>query len=191
MEEIYKFKLNREKLEPLFDDFLEKINCDRYGYHFNDFGYENDVFAIRPYDYNGDCTCGFFDKEDEFYETHDHAPDCFTSVFRNEVKINDAEFDINKQKEIIKKICKQFNIPFPRNGWLLICTCGFDKLEDKFYDENYHAPDCELMQPNFWYKPSDLKIKWYKYPLRGAYANKKITVERFRKILKECIESYR
>ena len=32
--------------------------------------------------------------------------------------------------------------------------------------------DFEIEKPNFFYKPTDLKISWYKYPMRDSYSNK-------------------
>ena len=43
--------------------------------------------------------------------------------------------------------------------------------------------------PNFVYKPESLEIRWYKYPFRGAFANKKVSEEEFQDILAECEKS--
>ncbi len=42
---------------------------------------------------------------------------------------------------------------------------------------------------NFYYKPMEFKIDWYKYPLRDSYSNKEFTVEEFVKILDHCVEA--
>jgi hypothetical protein len=48
---------------------------------------------------------------------------------------------------------------------------------------------CEITNDNFWYKPTDFGIQWYKYPLRDAYKNQNITLEEFKNIIDKCLES--
>jgi len=59
---------------------------------------------------------------------------------------------------------------------------------DVFLINPYYWGDDEKIagEPNFIYKPSDLKIYWYKYPFRGAYMNKDIKLEEFIRILQKC-----
>lgn len=40
--------------------------------------------------------------------------------------------------------------------------------------------------PNFIYKPANIKISWYKYPMRDAYCNQNVSIKTFKAILKEC-----
>lgn len=52
--------------------------------------------------------------------------------------------------------------------------------------------DDDVVQYNeyhFWHKPSDFKIQWYKYALRGAYCNMDITDSQFVDILRDCVNS--
>ncbi len=42
---------------------------------------------------------------------------------------------------------------------------------------------------HFWYKPSGLKIQWYKYPLRGAASSEKLDKEKLEAVLAECARS--
>lgn len=65
--------------------------------------------------------------------------------------------------------------------WWGGCTCG------AIGDE--HAIDCKLIVPNFIYKPTGFEIRWYKYPLRDSYMNKRIRLERFRDMIDACVES--
>jgi hypothetical protein len=44
-------------------------------------------------------------------------------------------------------------------------------------------------QPNFWYKPTDLRLWWYKYPLRGANFNRKCDLAEFNDAIQACIKS--
>lgn len=48
---------------------------------------------------------------------------------------------------------------------------------------------CEGVAPNFWYKPTDFKIWWYKYPFRGANWTAHISLREFDAMISSCIES--
>ena len=43
-------------------------------------------------------------------------------------------------------------------------------------------------KPNFVFKPEDIQISWYKYPLRDAYCNVNLDIKDFERIL-ECCEN--
>lgn len=82
------------------------------------------------------------------------------------------------------------------------CSCG---LDDKLYelDENgeiekgymasdlmgFHSKDCVAWETNFFYKPTGLKICWYKFPLKSAYANHEISKDELEVVLNHCIRS--
>ena len=73
------------------------------------------------------------------------------------------------------------------------CTCG---LDDKLYDAElsrykygFHAKDCVAWETNFYYKPTNLKIAWYKYPLRSAYSNQNLEKDVLELILEDCAKS--
>ena len=89
-------------------------------------------------------------------------------------------------------------------------ACGFDSYGNwyetrliPFIDKNnrfnngtfavfpYYWGDDEALQsmPNFVYKPEDVRICWYKYPLREAYANKPLTEQALIGILDVCGKS--
>ncbi len=56
--------------------------------------------------------------------------------------------------------------------------------------EKEDCPQCGIgEQANFTHKPSGLEIRWYKYPLRDAYASRELTLREFSEIVDECIES--
>lgn len=44
-------------------------------------------------------------------------------------------------------------------------------------------------RPNFVFKPTGFQLKWYKYPLRDAYANMNLSLADFEEMLKRCVES--
>lgn len=73
------------------------------------------------------------------------------------------------------------------------CNCGLDdNLEDlelNKYKYGFHSKDCMRWNTNFYYKPTDLKIEWYKYALRSAYSNKILEEDEIILILKDCIKS--
>jgi hypothetical protein len=54
--------------------------------------------------------------------------------------------------------------------------------------EDGGCKNCHM--PNFWYKPDNFQIRWYKYPFRDSYSNKPFNLEYFVKILIECEKSW-
>jgi hypothetical protein len=61
------------------------------------------------------------------------------------------------------------------------CTCDPDVEE--------HGPNCEFLEPNFKYKPTNYELSWYKHIGRGMLANREISVEDFYRIINTCILS--
>lgn len=55
--------------------------------------------------------------------------------------------------------------------------------------EKSHKADCLAVRPNFLFKPTGLEIRYYKYILRDAYSNQQITLEEFKKVIDQCINS--
>lgn len=62
---------------------------------------------------------------------------------------------------------------------------------DTFLVNPYYWGDDEEIEeePNFVYKPTGYEIQWYKWPLRDAWANRKITYEEFAVMIDDCKES--
>lgn len=51
----------------------------------------------------------------------------------------------------------------------------------------YWGEDEEYMAiPNFVFKPSDIEIRWYKYPLRDSYSNVELSADQIGNILYTC-----
>lgn len=81
------------------------------------------------------------------------------------------------------------------------CTCGLDDIAGDIHEEkgeyegnkyranHWHDLDCRASEVNFLYKPTGFMIKWYKYALRDAYMSQDVSVDKFRDILDECVES--
>lgn len=67
---------------------------------------------------------------------------------------------------------------------------NFSFENDIFYMQMYNWEEKEEYEkPNFWHKPSNFKIWWYKYPMRSAECNMNITNEQFLAILYDCKNS--
>lgn len=60
------------------------------------------------------------------------------------------------------------------------CTCGMEIQNKPCLDS------CELMRHNFYYKPLNFWIDWYKYPFRDSYMSHNLNEEEVLKIFKEC-----
>jgi hypothetical protein len=48
--------------------------------------------------------------------------------------------------------------------------------------------EAEQDAPNFWYKPTDFKVWWYKYIGRGMETNRPIAIQELSQILNDCIK---
>lgn len=73
-----------------------------------------------------------------------------------------------------------------------------DKITDRGGYENdvfkinpyYWGEDEDIIdEPNFIYKPENIEISWYKYPLRDSYSNTLLTKEKAEEIFSKCILS--
>ena len=62
---------------------------------------------------------------------------------------------------------------------------------DTFVLRPYYWGDKEEIEelPNFVYKPNNIEMTWYKYPLRSAYINRDIDEIEFQNMLAECEKS--
>lgn len=76
------------------------------------------------------------------------------------------------------------------------CNCGFEdkccEIDEDCNSEfmGFHSVDCCCNSaPNFWYKPKNIKITWYKHPLRDAYSNCEISKELMKEIMLHCENS--
>lgn len=180
-----------EELYRLFDAYApERDNSWReYGVEF-----ENDTFSVMPY-YWGECECGYDEKEAEWLDSHEHAPDCYAR------ELEKIDIGVCIDKEIFGKFLEEKLKPlYERYGWdtsgedwwhgyVCRCSCDYEKQWEEFVENNGHEPFCRLVRLNFHYKPLDFQIQWYKYPLRDSYMNQPLTLEQFREIIDDCIKS--
>lgn len=62
---------------------------------------------------------------------------------------------------------------------------------DTFVIRPYYWGDDEdvAMLPNFVYKPENIELSWYKYPMRDAYCSIELTPEKLQEILTACEQS--
>jgi hypothetical protein len=176
---------DRTAYEDVFVRLIDVLGFDIYCEEF-----ENDTFGIFPY-YWGDCTCGYEDREWEFWEHNPHSEGCFYTKrekFEEELVKSFRRYSPEYSQRLHDFAIKN-GYPHGLNGVSIYCDCGRDEILDKWYAENGHDPDCPIIRPNFLYKPTGLEIQWYKYPMRDAYANKPISPKEFAKIIDECIKS--
>ena len=68
---------------------------------------------------------------------------------------------------------------------------SFSFENDVFVLRPYYWGDDENIEdlPNFVFKPKNIQITWYKYPLRNAYISENITAGEFQNMLAECEKS--
>jgi len=167
--------------------------------------FENDTFSVMPYWWGG-CTCGWDDigdghtKEDGLK----HRQGCFTVWYRKHRPTTPDNVLYNAEFRWRETEMKE---EYQRRGWdtdaedwwfgcAIRCDCDygerFDAIQDEYAKEfghKGHKPECRLVRPNFFYKPTGYALQWYKYPLRDSYANQDVTLEEFGEIITKCIES--
>lgn len=94
---------------------------------------------------------------------------------------DDTYFDMygyctNRKSKYIKKNKQEGNEYFENDVFI---------IRPYYWGEN----ESLMILPNFVYKPTNLEISWYKYPLRDSYSNQNITLKEFKKIIQHCITS--
>lgn len=76
------------------------------------------------------------------------------------------------------------------------CECGYDdtvcdNYNDVEGDIGFHGVDCLCCRGiNFWHKPTNLKITWYKGALRGAFSNKPVDEKYLRAVMDDCVNNF-
>lgn len=197
-----------EQLIRLFDAYApERDNSWReYGPDF-----ENDVFRVLYDRQDGECTCGFVKLAEKWHEDNPESPDCYYTLQWNAIQKWDQEHGWDKAKgeewhrlcglrnrferSMRKRLCERFGIPWDDGkGSAIHCTCGKKEKAKEWFSrpENDHKPPCVIWLmglPNFFHKPSNYGVHWYKYPCRDAYGTEAMTPEGFAAIIDKCIES--
>ena len=159
----------------------DAVDEDNFGYASH---YENDVFALRP-DCDYDCSCGFEEQEEAWEEANPHKDFCWIKTYEclPESAYGCADEDLLKAA---KKVGWKFNTT---DGIAVYCDCGSDSLYRQWCENHYHSEKCLLVLPNFEYKPTHLKICWYKYIGRGMLMNAELSSKEWAVIMVDCIKS--
>jgi hypothetical protein len=66
---------------------------------------------------------------------------------------------------------------------------GAEYENDVFLISAYNWNDEEEPLPNFWFKPLNYQVEWYKHLGRGNFANRPITIDDAYDMLNKCIAS--
>lgn len=103
-----------------------------------------------------------FDAACEARGKHQYGTKEYKAAQRAVIAAGDA---IDKHRDkLLKARCKQHGIPWNKGAASMChCTCGHEALRKEYFETHDHAERCPLEMPNFWHKPSALKVKWYKY----------------------------
>lgn len=122
---------------------------------------------------------------------HDNVIDQFLRKFAVKYSTEKGEWaekygtNFSNEKVIMKPFC-----------WCdkLDCPYCFDDerdIPDKWITEFgvEKDGDGDLLAPNFWYKPLDLKIWWYKYIGRSVSMNKKLSQSELEKMIDDCFSN--
>ena len=183
-DDICRVNVSRSLYEEIFIPLFKRLFPDNpYTDHF-----ENAVFRVAPF-YWGDCTCGFDEKEWRCDEANPHHINCWSERFERAAQANSRDFHAQQKWAA-------------DNGWPTIdgklkpgvavyCDCGKAEERKAWRLDNKHDSKCPIAIPNFIYKPTNFMATWYKYPFRGAMANRELSAAELVKIVQHCMESVR
>jgi len=110
---------------------------------------------------------------------HDSALDTFLRAFAEKHKENEGDWaekygtNFENDKFMMHRFCWCEKDDCPWCGGEII-----PELMKSFGFEKEHET-----APNFWYKPLDLKVWWYKYIGRGVKVNKQLTESEFKQMI--------
>ena len=179
------YEIDRDRFGDLFCNLME-----RYGMC-NDYDNPRTIitkdFELRPY-YLGECTCDGEKADEEWCDKNDHEETCYQTELSKLKKDYDGKNSIVYgfyETQVVTDLLKKHNLP--KQGCAVHCDCSYDKRWQSFLESRggYHRENCEVIQPNFLYKPANLEINWYKYPLRDSYSNRPFTEEELKDIFKK------
>lgn len=188
------------EIDTLLRYLIIKIIGEEDGYGIE---YVNDIFELHKY-YWGDCTCGYENKVIQWEKDNKHSETCYQTALKN-ICIEKNFYDKNgeyitsfsksfidyrnkEMRKIYEQLCIQFGLTYPE-GCAVHCTCDYKTKHQEFLKNENHKSSCLIIKPNFWYKPTDFKIMWYKYIGRDSYMNKFIDTDDFVNIIDKCVES--
>lgn len=165
-------------------------NAEKYGLKF-----ENDLFLMHPDYQDAECECGHSEKAGAWYDANPHTANCYDLLRRArfediENRLRDAGYDaLAAAREVVcRELCEQFGISWNDGaGSYCHCTCGQQQRCDQWFAINQHDFRCPVELPNFWYKPLDFRVTWYKYIGRDTTTNKTLTQTEFGKMWRDCV----
>ena len=191
--------MGADENDDLLDNILRKIAMthgdeksnwvSKYGVDF-----ENDIFMMHPY-----CWC---EREDECpWCGGCNCPESAFHYFVDEKEISYEEFQEFFDKETFDKlgIPREIScIGKNHDNWMKLAdkanlrrkvvedmVCDYCKGTGMFA---LHGGEPRRGAPNFWYKPTNFKVWWYKYIGRDTEINHTITEKELNKILEDCIK---
>ena len=159
--------------------------------------FDNDVFTVFPY-WWGDCTCGydFFDDGHKRLRAVKHQPECYHIEYLNDPRSKDFRGDHDWLRPLYRKRGWKTDGKDWWAGCAVRCDCDYDErvraIELEYAEEfgnDGHLDTCNLVRPNFLYKPTGWSLQWYKYPLRDAYMTPGVSEEEYKKIMLHCLAS--
>lgn len=173
------------------EDNIQGILGGQHGYGHE---YKNDVFEMHPF-YWGDCTCHYDKARDDWEEKHNHAEDCYQTIYHEKHYKDYGGWDFSLKDghdyddNCIAETCAVFGIDPNQPGGAVHCTCDHDIAYYNFLQTISHSEECMVDKPNFKHYASGLEVIWYKYIGRSMESNKELTRREWNAILDECEDS--
>ena len=157
---------------------------------------ENNIdYDGKIYRYNGDEYLIYPELTDEYLEQEKKYYDALYEwefeLIENDESSSCSEKDAPDEIKMLKPVLDS-------NSYVNTVAEYILKSEENYYFENavfivrpYFWGESEEIaaKPNFVYKPDNIEIDWYKYPMRDAYCNKKMTADEFGEMMEKCKES--
>lgn len=167
-------------------------NAAKYGVRF-----ENEVFFMSPDYMDIECDCGRDELLTAWHEANPHAEDCYDTLRAERFNLwESAHPDAEHSQEseacdnIMRGLCDEKNIPWDDGrGCMCHCSCGQQQRFNEWFADNPHKERCPVALPNFWFKPTDLRVEWYKYIGRDVEINRRLELAELVTIHEQCIAS--
>lgn len=176
------------------EEYLGGLLGGRFGYGTE---YENDTFLMHPFCWceRDDCPwCGGCQSEEIFHPGH--SGDCYQTRLRV-IRPAVGAFSSPAYQRARTELCREMGLD-PDFGSEVHCTCDGSAEATR----RYKACQCDWHLgngpfrfgkatggPNFWHKPSGLRINWYKWIGRSMEFSFQPTNSQWRAIYAECIAS--
>lgn len=90
------------------------------------------------------------------------------------------------ENRLYKRLCKKHKLS--HFGCAIHCTCGYAELRRAWCATDSHDLMCPVVRPNFWHKPTGMKVEWYKYIGRDNRVELGSAAS-WRDVLEDCLHS--